>query len=1034
MKKNLLILFLAFGVSNFFQLNAQTQPQDPYAQTGVVQASTVHFLGKTEPLRDLVQQSPLNLEKRKKFKKNKPKTIPNFIGRDARQIDTEGALPQGPDPLRQTNLHRSVQIPVEPLVNIEGMSSANFGGTPPDPTGDIGEEFYIQSINGTFFRIYDKEGNAVTGPINMNTLWTPLGFTGLGDPIVLYDQAAQRWFITEFSTAGNNMLVAVSETSDPQGSYFAYNFTAPQFPDYPKYGIWNNAYVITTNEGAVPFYVIEREKMLAGENDPGLQRFTIPGINGGPGFQVATPVDWDGILDPPAGADPMILRINDDAWNQAAQDRVEVWSIDVDWDNPNNSSISGQNVLTAAFDSQGCAENGPGFACIPQPTGDGIDGIPAVIMNRVQYRNFGDYEVMVLNFMVDVSGTNNEISGIRWMELRRMDGGDWSVFQEGTYAPDDGEHRFMGGIAMDGAGNIALAYSISGPDKSPSLRFTGRRNGDPLGEMTIDEFEFATGDGSINNIRFGDYASMSVDPTDDRTFWYTGEYKRPGLAWGTKIVAFQVGRDTTDIGPQALLTPQSSDALTADEVIAVDFENFGVDTQTVFEVGYILNDGTPFVETVTTVLPSDSIYSHVFAQNADLSLIGDYNFKIFTNLPDDSNVLNDTLRVLVQKLSRYDAGISAINLEGEIACGETIPAEFELTNFGTQTLTAVNINYQLNSGTVETMPWTGSLEMGETELINLNISGIQDGTNSLVASTSEPNGLVDDVPDNDAFTRSVEGIAEGIVVDFWFRMDFNPDETFWELEDSNGETLFSGGPYPDASPLVVITEQFCLHPDSCYSFKLVDLGGDGIGIIDGDYTLTTADGEVLASLLNPDFGFSETNFFCASGACLLEAEIDITNDTGTEDGTIIINASNGTGDLEYSIDGGNSFQNSNVFNDLEEGDYIVVVTDGNGCDYLEEVTVGLGVPTFEAGFDYKIEVFPNPTEGVFRINMEGLAGVNHLSLQILDANGKIIQHSWMARYNDVLTGAFSLEAFPSGTYFIRFAEEGLNQMVRVVKQ
>jgi hypothetical protein len=1035
MKRSLIILLIALGFSSHFQLNAQTKiSQDPFAQTGVVQASKVHFLGKTEPLRDLMQQPGLSLEKRKKFKANKPKEIPNFMGRELKHTVKEGALPQGPDPLRQTNSNRSVQIPVEPLVNIEGMSSSNFGGTPPDPTGDIGEEFYIQSINGTWFRIFDKEGNPVTGAINMNTLWTPLGFSGLGDPIVLYDQEAKRWFITEFSTSGNNMLVAISETADPQGSYYAYNFTAPQFPDYPKYGIWNNAYVITTNEGAVPFYVLERAKMLAGEDDPGLQRFTIPSINGGPGFQVATPADWDGILPPPTGANPMILRINDDGWNQAPQDRIEVWSIDVDWENPNNSSISSENVLTAAFDSEGCAENGPGFACIPQPTGDGIDGIPWVIMNRVQYRNFGDYEVMVLNFMVDVSGTNDEVSGIRWMELRRTDGGDWSVYQEGTYAPDDGNHRFMGGIAMDGAGNIAMAYSISGKDKSPSLRFTGRRNGDSLGEMTIDEFEFGTGEGSINGVRYGDYASMSVDPTDDRTFWYTGEYKRPGQAWGTKIVAFQVGRDTTDIGPKAMLTPQTSDFLTADEVIVVDFENFGVDTQTVFEVGYILNDGTPFVETVMTVLPPDSIYNHVFAQNVNLSVIGDYNFKIFTNLPDDSNVLNDTLRVLVKQLSRYDAGITAINLDGEIACGETIPVELELTNFGTQTLTSANISYQLNTGTVENMVWTGSLEMGETEIINISVSGVQDGVNSLVVSTSEPSGQTDDVPTNDAFTRGFDGIEEGIVVDFWFRMDFNPGETSWKLRNSNDDVLYSGGPYPDAAPLVVITEQFCLHPDSCYEFKVVDLGGDGIGTVDGDYTLTTTDGVVLASLLNADFGFSETNFFCASGACLLEAEINITNETGADDGTIIINAQNGTGDLEYSIDGGNSFQGSNVFNDLEEGDYIVVVMDGNGCDYLEEVSVGLGVPTFEAGFDYKIEVFPNPTEGVFRVNMEGLAGVHYLSLQILDANGKIIQHSSMARYNEVLTGAFSLEAFPSGIYFIRFAEEGVNQLVRVVKQ
>ena len=670
MKNFLAPIFLFFFLLIQTEGLAQETGPSVFDQTGVVQASKLNFLGKTDPLRDLLQMPGLSLKKREQLKLNKPDEIPNFIGRNNDHSTHPGALPMGPDPLRQSNLEKTVAIPVEPLHVIEGMSSINFGGTPPDPAGDIGQDYFIQMINGTFFRIFDKEGNPVTSPVNTNTLWSPLGFSGLGDPIILYDQDAERWFITEFATAGNNLLIAVSETNDPQGSYFVYNFTTPQFPDYPKYGIWSNAYVVTSNEGAVPFYVLEREKMLLGEPDPGLQRFTIPSINGGPGFQVATPADWDGAQAPPAGANPMILRLNDDGWSLGSEDRIEIYSIEIDWETPTNSTVTGQNLPTTPFDSEGCAENGPGFACIPQPTGNGIDGIPWVLMNRVQYRNFVSHETMVLNFMVNVSGTNDEISGIRWMELRRLPGEEWTVFQEGTFAPEDGEHRFMGGIAMDGAGNIGLAYSVSGPETSPALRFTGRRSGDPLGEMTIDEFEFATGEGSINNIRFGDYSAMAVDPSDERTFWYTGEYKRPGLAWGTKIVAFQVGRDTIDIGPEVLLSPQSGDDLTNEEVVEVAIKNFGIDTQSVFQVGYIINDGPAFTETINTILPSDSLYTHAFTQFADLSAIGNYNFKIFTVLPEDSNVLNDTLRVLVQKFPRYDASITNIDVEGDLICGD----------------------------------------------------------------------------------------------------------------------------------------------------------------------------------------------------------------------------------------------------------------------------------------------------------------------------------------------------------------------------
>ena len=1034
MKKTLYWALTCLFVTANATVNAQsTTTANAFEQVGEVQASTLNFLGKTTPLRDLIIQPTISLKKRKKIKSNKPKEVPNFMGRKSGHTVKPDALPQGPDPVWQNNLTKNVVVPVEPTLEIEGMSSSNFGGTPPDPAGDVSQDHYIQMINGTRIQIFDKEGNSVVAPFSTNTLWSDVGNTGLGDPIILYDQAVDRWLITEFAVNGNVLLVAVSETSDPQGSYFAYSFTTPQFPDYPKYGIWNNAYVVTSNEGAVPFYVLEREKILAGEPNPGLQRFTIPSIPGGPGFQVATPADWDGITPPPAGAHPMILRINDDGWNQAPQDRIEVYSIEIDWDTPSNSSITSQNVITAPFDSEGCAVNGPGFACIPQPSGNGIDGIPWVIMNRVQYRNFGDYEAMVLNFMVDITGTSNEISGIRWMELRRLPGEDWEVYQEGTFAPDDGIHRFMGGIAMDGLGNIGMAYSVSGPETSPSLRFTGRQVSDPLGEMTIDEYEFGTGDGSISNIRFGDYSAMSIDPSDDRTFWYTGEYKRPGQSWGTRIVAFQVARDTNDIGPLEMLTPMSADDLTSNEAIEVIFKNFGVDTQSMFQVGYVINDGMAFTEDINVVLPPDSLYQHTFTQTADLATIGAYNFKIFTTLADDTNILNDTLRMQVEQFSRYDAGITNVEMSDPV-CGDTVTIQLELTNFGTQTLTSVDINYQLNGATANTLEWTGSLEMDETTLVELTIFGFENGTNSIAAFTASPNGEADEVPANDQFSRAFEAFPENIIVDFWMRFDFEPEETSWRLLDSEGNTLYMGGPYIDASSLSTVTEQFCLHPDSCYTFRVIDLGFDGMGFVDGDYTLTAPNGEVLASLINPDFGISENNDFCASGMCTLVAEVDVTNDTGAGDGVVLITASNGTGDLMYSIDGGENYQSSNLFENITQGEYKVVVTDGNGCDVVLDIVVNLGTNTIDVANALNIEVFPNPTDGVFRINIATANALNHLPVSVLDVTGKRLFQTSMARYNGVLTGAFSLEAYPAGTYLVKFEDASINRMVSVVKK
>ena len=207
-----------------------------------------------------------------------------------------------------------------------------------------------------------------------------------------------------------------------------------------------------------------------------------------------------------------------------------------------------------------------------------------------------------------------------------------------------------------------------------------------------------------------------------------------------------------------------------------------------------------------------------------------------------------------------------------------------------------------------------------------------------------------------------------------------------------------------------------------------------MSVIDGDYTLTAPDGEILAALLNPDFGFSETNEFCASGMCMLEAEINTLNDSGNEDGAILIDAFNGTGALQYSIDGGNSYQDSNVFENLEAGEYIVVVTDANGCDFLVEVEVMLGTATLTEELGYQMEVYPNPTKGVFRVDISGLQSIYYLELDILDIRGNLVQRSTMHRYNETLTGVFSLEAFPAGSYFIRFRNSEIQRLIKVVKQ
>ncbi|MDX1410128.1 MAG: hypothetical protein R3330_18390, partial [Saprospiraceae bacterium] len=364
--------------------------------------------------------------------------------------------------------------------------------------------------------------------------------------------------------------------------------------------------------------------------------FTVPRISG-PGFQVLTPVSWIGDSLPPDGMNPMVMRMNDDAWGAPA-DRLELYSIDVDWSNEANSVVTETLIPTAPFDAEFCSVSGPGFTCVPQPNGVGIDGIPWVIMHRMKYRRFAEHSAIVLNFTVDVSGDDD--AGIRWIELRADSTDDWTIYQEGTVGTLDGENRFMGGISIDGKGNIGLGYNVSSETTWPSLRFTGRRASDPLGEMSVEEYEFAAGTGGVNGARFGDYASMSVD--NQNMFWYAGEYVTTGPEWRTRIVGFKLLREQVDIGPVELAAPVNAPDLESENV-TVGIINHGIQPQTTFDIGYVFEGGAPVIESVTIdSLFTDSVYMHTFAEPVTFAGFGDYSLMVYTSMVSDSNTINDT--------------------------------------------------------------------------------------------------------------------------------------------------------------------------------------------------------------------------------------------------------------------------------------------------------------------------------------------------------------------------------------------------------
>ncbi len=484
--------------------------------------------------------------------------------RDIRPFEPPGApvvreIPRQPLPRRGPKFSAPVlQSTPGPLTTVSTLQSFDGVGNvnkviPPDPNGAVGKNHYVQWVNLSF-AVYDKTtGTKVLGPVNGNILWQ--GFGGPcetrndGDPIVLYDHLADRWFMSQLALPNGlsgpfYQCIAVSKTADPTGEFYRYAFkiSDTKLNDYPKFGVWPDGYYMTVNQfrcsvscswGGQGVGVFERDQMLQGLSAR-MIFFDLYGVD--PNLGGMLPSALDG-LPPPLGTPNSFMQVDDDAWGYSL-DQLQIWAFHADWFTPSNSTFTKVTALpTAAFDSNLC---GYSPNCIPQRgTRQKVDALSDRLMYRLQYRDFGTFAAMVVNHTVDVGGTDH--AGIRWYELRD-NGGGWSIYQQGTYAPD-ANHRWMGSIAMDSAGNIGLGFSVSGGNTYPSVRYTGRLAGDALGTMTQAEASLVEGTGAqtYSGGRWGDYSMMAVDPVDGCTFWYTQEYYATTrtAGWRTRIGSFK---------------------------------------------------------------------------------------------------------------------------------------------------------------------------------------------------------------------------------------------------------------------------------------------------------------------------------------------------------------------------------------------------------------------------------------------------------------------------------------------------------------
>jgi hypothetical protein len=471
---------------------------------------------------------------------------------------THPGAPQtpAPDPVLQTSTGPLVSTTAG--INIAGVGNGDYGFTPnaapPDPNAAVGDTQVVQWVNESFAVFSKSTGALVAGPIAGNTLFAALGAThpcavnNDGDPIAQYDKINNRWVLTQFSVTGGTpffQCVAVSTTSDATGTFHVYAFSQPNFNDYPKTGIWPDAYYQTFNMFAGNTFAGARACALDGAAMRAGAAATQVCFQQSSGVASLLPSDVDGAsaalggpgstsngAAPPAGSPNFLLNFGANSLN--------LFRFHVDFVTPANSTFTGPiNIPVAAF-SEACS----GGVCIPQPgTRQKLDSLGDRLMYRLAYRHFASdgHEALVVNHSITVgSGKRSSSVGVRWYELRSPNGTP-TVFQQGRFAPNS-TFRWMGSIAMDKVGDIAVGYSASSSSVFPSINFTGRVPTDPLGTLES-ESSIQAGLGSqlptLN--RWGDYSSISVDPVDDCTFWYTNQYQKANgtFNWSTRIASFK---------------------------------------------------------------------------------------------------------------------------------------------------------------------------------------------------------------------------------------------------------------------------------------------------------------------------------------------------------------------------------------------------------------------------------------------------------------------------------------------------------------
>lgn len=525
--KNTFLLSVLFGATTIF-----AQPSTELSIPQLYQAEqsgSLHFRGKTKAMRETKENTAfeeLFMDKRKHEDEARERSAYTVVGEPDYFVE---------DPALQKDAEIAT-TDISILSNWEGLKSKYLRS---DNNIAVGPNHVVQMINSALFssyiRVWNKTGDILINKANMYDL---VGEPDYGDPNIIYDEKADRWVITFlYSDSDARLIIMASVTNDPTGEWYYYDFeTTGGFPDYEKVAVWGNSYVVTTAQANPNVYLLNRESILNGTGASPVIKFLIPKFKN-IGWQAASPVQQTGSIDLPEGEPAIIWRVWDNWWHPpySAVDQLELFELDIDWATPLAATMTGPIALPIeVYNSNLCGINSN--TCLEQPgTTVRLWPLSNFITDKSKYMNFGDYQSIVGVHVCRVNEAGT--AGQRWYELRKYPGGEWYVYQQGTYSPT-ADHRFIGSISINEDGTIALGYNITSSTVYPGMRMTGRAVCDPINLMTAPEAISKNGTASNKTLDYGDYNSLVTDPVDG-SFWFSGQYNVSNK-WSSNVVHFTV--------------------------------------------------------------------------------------------------------------------------------------------------------------------------------------------------------------------------------------------------------------------------------------------------------------------------------------------------------------------------------------------------------------------------------------------------------------------------------------------------------------